>query len=292
MGLVFEYGSGNVQEIVKELHDIWESIYSTIGFRPGMGSEALRFGATLRSSRRNSKPFGEEQAVEELFTQCSMEPVKAIEVSKWILEVTKAADQFMQGEKRSRAVIDISQARLLAMAIVLRGFERNQESELLEAWEKVSFRIFGLCRKDARSMVGHYSRLAWNIVNEELGPEKVLQSLQEIGSEEHEHNIDWASERIRDSNCYEGWENSLRYLLYRYEEKLSRAHNQEFDNEQWGRIWEASPAAWIKRAHLPSVKGKSERTEIHICPSTWQSDVAATGAELDTPGSGSKKQGK
>lgn len=66
MGLAFEHDQGNLAEVVKELHGIWQRIYSTIGLRQGLGTEALRFAATLWTKPRRSKTMGEEDAVTEL----------------------------------------------------------------------------------------------------------------------------------------------------------------------------------------------------------------------------------
>ena len=91
---------------------------------------------------------------------------KAIKVSNWLLKVTKAIDKFLEHAGNSReAVRRISQARLLAVAIILRNFSSDQEQKLLNQWERTTFRIFGLCGKDARTRVGHYVRLGWDILN-------------------------------------------------------------------------------------------------------------------------------
>ena len=151
MAIAFEHSKGNTQETIEELHSIWCSIYRTIGLRQGIRSEALRFGATLRRETRPSKPLGEEDAVKSLLEQCGTQPSEAIEISRWVLKVTQAVDRLMQTGRRSRAVTQIAQARLLAVSVVLRGFPEKEEQQLLELWERVSFRIFGLCRKDART---------------------------------------------------------------------------------------------------------------------------------------------
>jgi len=67
--------------------------------------------------------------------------------------------------------------------------------------------------------------------------------LLKIGSEDREHSIDWAVESITKTNCYEGWEEELRYLMYRYEEQ--HAHGN-ITNEQWEHIWEQSAAHSIE----------------------------------------------
>ncbi len=154
MAIAFEHGGRNKTEIINELHSIWAGIYTTIGLRQGMSTEALRFAATLKSSNRLSRPLGEEDAVESLAHTCGTDPKKAVSISNWLLEVAKAVDRFLETARRSRAVTRIAHARLLAIAIVLRQFPKEDESRLLEIWEKISFRVFGLCRRDARTQVG------------------------------------------------------------------------------------------------------------------------------------------
>ena len=155
--------------------------------------------------------------------------------------MTKSFDEFLQSTQHSRAaVVDVAQARLLTLAIILKGFSDGQRKELLDLWERTSFRIFGLCRKDKRTARGDYVRLAWDTLNKEGdGYEHTLQGLKSI-SEGKEHSIEWAIEHLRNANCYEGWEPELRYLLYRYEEYLATLKGQNFRNEQWNRIWEVS----------------------------------------------------
>jgi hypothetical protein len=59
---------------------------------------------------------------------------------------------------------------------------------------------------------------------------------------------------LMDANCYEGWTSELRYFLARYEEHLASEAGQKFENEQWQRIWEASPSTTIEHIQ-PQSKG-------------------------------------
>lgn len=247
MAIASENDLSNKAETLQELHGIWGSIYTTIGLRQGLSTEALRFAATLKSPKETSKPFGEEDAVEALVRECHKIPRKAVETSNNFLEVVKAVDRFLVSMHRSRAVTRISHARLLAIAIVLRQFPEADEKRLLDLWEKISFRVFGLCRKDARTQVGAYVRLAWQCYNQNISVDQVEKSLTEIGSDEREHSIQWAIEHIRNTNCYENWEEELRYLMYRYEEGR---FTHPFPNEHWNHIWELSASHSIE----------------HICP--------------------------
>jgi hypothetical protein len=243
MGIAFEHGSGNKAEIISELHGIWEGIYTTIGLRQGLSTEALRFAATLKSTNQRSKALGEEEAVESLVRQCGTDPAKTIETSRWVLRVAHGVEEFLTATHRSRAVTRVAHARLLAVAIGLAKFSDPEKATLYATWEKISFRVFGLCHKDARTQVGEYVRLAWDCVNTNITAATAEGRLLRIGSDDREHSIDWAVETIKKTNCYDGWEEELRYLMYRYEEQHATS---DITNEQWERIWEQSAAHSIE----------------------------------------------
>lgn len=257
MALAFERGQGNQDEQINELHNVWGSIYEAIGLRQGMNTEALRFAATLKSKSRPSETFSEETAVDKLIEMCGDDAARTTDISRWMLQVTKSFDEFLQSTQHSRAaVVDVAQARLLALAIILKGFSDDQKKELLDLWERTSFRIFGLCRKDKRTARGDYVRLAWDTLNKEGdGYEHALQGLKSISEgKEKEHSIEWAVAHLTNSNCYEGWEPELRYLLYRYEEHLATLKGQNFSNEQWNLIWEVSETDSIEHISPQSKK--------------------------------------
>lgn len=253
MGIAFEHGSGNKNEIITELHGIWEGIYKTIGLRQGLSTEALRFAATLKSSNQRSRALGEEEAVDSLVKQCGMDPAQTVATSRWALRVAQAVEEFLATTHRSRAVTRIAHARLLAVAIGLSKFAVEEKTLLHASWEKISFRVFGLCRKDARTQVGEYVRLAWDCVNAaDIVATTAEARLLRMGSDDREHSIDWAVESIKKTNCYEGWEEELRYLMYRYEEDCA---DSNITNEQWERIWEQSAAHSIEHIHPQSSGG-------------------------------------
>ena len=101
----------------------------------------------------------------------------------WLLHVTKACETVVSNP-RLNAVTRISQARLLATAIHLReDITPEQRKELLSRWEKVSFRIYGLLSNDARTGVGKYVRLAWQVVKRKLSVDAIDKALMEIGED-------------------------------------------------------------------------------------------------------------
>jgi hypothetical protein len=242
MGSAFELKNTNQSGVITELHTTWRDIYSVIGLRQGLSTEALRFAATLHASEAPSRPLGEQDSVDALRSAATS--AKGIrEVSSWLLRVTNACEA-VSGNVRINAVTRISQARLLATAINLReDIKPAQRRDLLTRWEKVSFRIYGMLCNDARTRVGDYVRLAWEVTNERLSFGKIYSAIGEIGSE---FTIDDAIQDLRGSNCYEGWENELRYMMFRYEEHLAKQQALNFSNEQWEKIWMVSPAESIE----------------------------------------------
>lgn len=242
MGTAFELENIDNNTLINELHSKWRDIYSTIGLRQGMNAEALRIAATLKMPTEQSRLLSEETSVDHFRTIC--DSAKQLrDISSWLLEVTKICDQ-IKSDRRLDAVTKISQARLLAAAIMLRpDTTSKQRKEMLAAWEKVSFRIYGLLRKDSRTGVGDYARLAWQVVNTGISFEDILNKIFDIGSE---FTIDEAVNSIESQNSYEGWEIELRYLMFRYEEYLSEKIGIKIKNEHWKKIWEVNPSDSIE----------------------------------------------
>ncbi len=122
-----------------------------------------------------NRPLGERDAVTEL-RGATGTAKKIRDVAEWLLRVTEACET-VTGNPRLSAVTRISQARLLATAIHLReDITPKQRKQLLSRWEKVSFRIYGLLNKDARTRVGDYVRLAWRVINKQLSVDRGVQN--------------------------------------------------------------------------------------------------------------------
>tara|TARA_R110001606_G_scaffold399293_1_gene583869 strand:+ start:37 stop:1218 length:1182 start_codon:yes stop_codon:yes gene_type:complete len=242
MGAAFEIRGADNRQLVAELHALWRDIYNIIGLRQGLSNEALRFAATLWVDEAPSRPLGEEDSVD-VFRKEAVTAKQILKVAKWILEVTKACDK-VTADNRLSAVTRISQARLLAVALYLnKKLSGAERKTLLESWEKVSFKIYGMLEKDARFRVGDYVRLAWKVTNEKPSTKSIDAEIKGIGAE---FTAEEAVECLRGANCYEGWENELRYFFFRYEEYLSNSKGLNFKNEQWRKIWMESPSKSIE----------------------------------------------
>lgn len=260
MAVVFEAGSKSTkQDTVAELHRLWTDIYRALGMRwQSLNKETVRFAGTLRSANAPARPLSEEDAVEILVTSCKGSPKKVVDCSKWLLKVTETESRLLNNH-RVVAVTRIVQARLLAVAILLRDFPENDERRLLRAWENVTFRIYGLGRFDARQRVGDYVRLAWRVTNEKLNPETIIEQLKALGEEET-FSINSVVKELYNKNCYKDWSEELRYFLYRYEEFLAKKAGQNINQGMWNRIWGDDPSKSIE----------------HIFPQSRGSDNPAT----------------
>ena len=231
MGAAFELEGDNPGQLVHDLHTIWRDIYATIGLRQGLSTEALRFAATLVETTGN-KPLGEQESVDVLRKRArSAKEIR--EVADWLRRVVLACDAVLS-ESRLDAVTRIAQARLLAVAIHLMDIGDRDRRELLDSWERVSFRIYGMYNKDARTGVGEYVRLSRRCIGDSVKASDVKDGILDIGAW---FPIGEAVENLRQADCYNGWREELRYMLFRYEEHLAREKGNRFNNEQWNSIW-------------------------------------------------------
>ena len=250
MEVVSDAGQGNRVEHIEELHQIWGAFYGIVGLREGIDTEALIFAATLRYRYSIKKVLNEERAVNALMNEVGASTTKTVEISNWLLKVVNAVNKLQ--EEMRQPVTKIRHARLLAVSIILRDFPAKVERKLLDQWEKTSFRIFGLCRKDARTGVGDFVKLAWEIQkNLDMSSDDISEKIRQIRTG---YTIDEVGDQLYNADCYNGWEAELRYLLCRYEEHLAEQLGQKFDNQQWNRIWQGSAADSIEHI-LPQSKG-------------------------------------
>lgn len=237
MGKAFSLDEDETRKrLIDELHTIWRDIYSTIGLHSGLDIEALRFAATLALRTAPSKPLGAPKAVG-ILSDKAHDAESIREVAQSLLEITKTCYAVISNP-RQQAVTHIRQARLLAVAI--HSANLREKHDLLNNWEKVTFRIYGLHGEDARTRVGDYCRLAWDIANHKvtaITAREARNRVREIGAK---FPVTEGIDKLRGKDCYDKWKEQLRYFLFRYEEYLARKSGQKVDNIQWERVWAKS----------------------------------------------------
>lgn len=248
MGIAFQKLKDASGDYIEELRDYWAQIYRTIGLNKVSGQEVLRFCAALEDSDSGSKISSPENAMEYFRQKCESHPKKVLDTSSSFLEAAKRLEE-IAFNKRLKAVTKISHARLLAIAIKLnQRLSNDDKNRILNAWEKVTFRIFGLYRRDARTKVGEYVRLARNIFRSEdhTNAQMIIESINSLGAD---YPSDRAAAELKDSNCYEGWEDELVYFFYRYEEYLAKERGGTISEEIWVQVWNSSPTRTIEHIH-------------------------------------------
>lgn len=259
MGIAFDATMGDKNDVIAELRRLWRDIYEVVGLERALCTETLKFAGTLWSGETLSRPLGEEESVATLRRLALESPDGVVKVSEWLLCVVRAVEG-LHRDRRRGGVTRISQARLLATAILTRDDLAPQWERLLGLWERVSFRIYGIGGKDARTRVGDYVRLARRTVQDGLSAAEIEEELKQIGSG---FPIDRVIDELRDTDCYNDWQELLRYFLYRYEEHLAAKAGQNFDNEQWARLWAVSASDSIEHIH-PQSKGVHQPSDHEV----------------------------
>ena len=253
MATVFETASGNQDTLLKGVHSLWSDIYRCVGLRQGLSNEALRFAATLRDTSRPNRPLSPQVSVSTLHGQATG-PAEVRDTTTYLKSVIEAVDGLHEDHRRN-AVTRIGQARLLATAIHLQqNLTEGEKEQVLRLWESVSFRIYGMFRKDARTAVGDYVRLSWRIANENLSYADIVRGISRIG---RDYPAAEAAKSLSGKDFYPDRTEETRYFLARYEEFLAKKAGQKFDNEQWNRIWTASAADSIEHI-LPQSSGDED----------------------------------
>lgn len=246
MGVAYErYDASIRDEKISNLKEIWGDVYRELAKEAVPGHEIVRFAATLKDPTVYSKPLSASDAFDILKLLAEEHDGAEREISALIRNIVKATVQFYKNP-RLTAVTSIAHARLLAVSIELsKVLDRKQKNDLLETWERISFFLFGLHRKDARTAVGHFTRAAQRVFLEKL--KAVSEIRKELRAITKGYSVDTAVEELRAGrDAYTSWVEELRYLLFKYEEYLSRQAGENIPEEVWAKIWHSSATQSIE----------------------------------------------
>lgn len=268
MGIVFE---NEKTVIAKErmiiLNEIWSQIYLTIGKKVVRDDEILTIAASLRNEENLGKPLSVEKSVECFKEEALKDSERTVEISKWILKVAQELVE-LYTNPRLNAVTDISHARILAIAIkVASQFSKEERKQLLTEWERITFLIFGLHRKDSRFRVGAYLRIARKLTKNEI--KDINEAIKGIKDIAERFTIDDAIDEIKGEDWYGSFDNDAKYLLYRYEEYLAQQKGEKISEDIWKKIWSDTPAKTIEHIH--------PKTYIE----TWRGKIGESQEEID-----------
>jgi hypothetical protein len=265
MGRAYELAASaaTAEAEIQSLQNLWGEIYREIAKEDISGDEILRVTATLYFGAGAGKPRSAEDSLLQLRENCDSFSSPR-ELSQNLLAVARKLTT-IHGNIFLGPVTDILHARLLAVALMMaRGVSEPERANLLEQWERVTFRIFGLYGKDSRTKVGDYVRLAAKVVGEDLNTRtynQIMAALRTLGSE---HPIETAvSEGLVRKDVYEDSPEMCRYILWLYEEHLAKQAGTAATVDEHDRN-----AIWKKRA-VDSIE--------HVFPQNPWSTAAWTG---------------
>ncbi len=234
--------NNSAQEQVGHLQNIWTNLYKELAKEDLPGDEILRTTATLYYPPYDpppSKPRSADDSLEQLRNECRS-CGSPLEISRRLLEVAQKLTE-LYSQAHLNAVTEILHARLLAVAIKsARGVTEPERKMLLDQWERVTFRIFGLYAKDSRTKVGDYVRLAARIVTSDINTRtynQIMDGLHQLGAD---HPIDNAvNQGLIGQDCYDRSPEQCRYILWNFEEYLTTEHGSgaTIDEHERSAIW-------------------------------------------------------
>ncbi len=243
MAAIYEHVPTSTREDgLAEMHVIWQSIYRTIGRDADNADEALQFAGTFGRDKAPKRILSEEDAAREILRTGGTNIKTIIEVGRRLETINRFVHDLHQDVRR-RAPAKILHARFVAIAIMLRGFDKRTANDLLTLWERASFRLFGIARLDARSLIKEFVQLGHEIVADELGAKAVAERLKAIGED---FDVD---EVMNLKSYWDEWywrKEDVRYVLFRYDEHLASEAGEKNNVSEWNKIWAHDPAKSIE----------------------------------------------
>ncbi|MDP2852130.1 MAG: DUF262 domain-containing protein [Gallionella sp.] len=274
MGLLYETAQNRAifDQHLKELQGSWSAIYREIGHEGNIaGHEIVRFTATLMNVDGGfGKVMNTEEALEFFKKACEEKEEsttrysigKIIDITEKLKKTTSCLSQLYKN-KRLSAVAEISQARLLAVSIMSTDLDEVTKNKLLDQWERTSFKIYGLFKKDSRTKVGDYVRVAKYIQDSSSSSvDELIKLIADIARDEtgaivFDINSSVIDEEMK-KDCYNnGWDKKLRYFFYKYEEYLAKKMGYKLNDIAWSDIWNSSLSKTIEHV-LPQNRNAKE----------------------------------
>ncbi len=267
MGFVYEnFPKDAVSKHLKELHEKWQHIYRIIGKSDVSGEEIVKFSATLYNPDPGKKPMSSEDSLKYFLEVCHKNKNEVFDIVNHLCSVTEKLKEIYES-RQLKAVTDILHARLSAVAIKLSKYTTEEKQLLLEQWERTSFRIFGIYRMDSRTAVGAYITFSKNVLSRKFKVKEMMKELKSVGKD---FSIKKIEDKLWRTDCYNNWEEELRYFFYKYEDHLCK-ENKAQKNIVWDQIWRESPLRSIEHIFPQTPKaawkgklGKGINYENHI----------------------------
>lgn len=243
MASIYEYVPvGTREQGLADMHVIWQGIYRTIGKEVDKADEALQFAGTFDREKAPKRILSEEDAAREIIRTGGQALNSIIEAARR-LEAVNSLVHKLHGDNRRRAPAKVAHARFVAVAIMLRNFDAKTTDDLIARWERVSFRLFGIARLDARSFIKEFVQLGHEIVAGALDAKVIAKRLDALGKD---YDVD---EVMSLKTYWDDWysrREEVRYILYRFEEHLAAEAGEHINASEWNKIWATDPAKSIE----------------------------------------------
>lgn len=246
MGILFEENATDEQ--ISEMHQIWSSIYKEMGLEQELGEMAMRFLALLKNENNSIK--SEEESALELYDLCKGNAIEVLNISRELDILVKDLKQ-LKKNVISNVLLKVQHSRFLALCIHKSGFTTQQKKKLMEAWEKTTFRIFGLERKDSRFYKGDFIALGKKIYSKKIDFKTAFKEIQKLSSN---CNINKAVEELKNLDIYHNWADEFKYIMYQREIELAGSKNR-MAAKTWKEIWLTSATDSIE--HVMSQTSKN-----------------------------------
>lgn len=251
MASIYEHVPAGTREPgLAEMHVIWQTIYRTIQTVADHADEALQFAGTFAREKAPNKVLPQEEAAREIL-QAGGQALKPIIAAARKLEAINRYVHELHSDNRRRAPAKVLQARFVAVAIMARNFDAATTADLLERWERSSFRLFGIGRLDARSYNREYTHLG-HAIAAGLDAKAAGKAIDALGED-----FD-LEERMSLKSYWDEWywrREDTRYVLCRYEEYLAAKAGGSINASEWNKIWATDPAKSIEHV-------KPQHTEV------------------------------
>lgn len=255
MASLFEYVPSDTREgALKEMQNIWGNIYRLIGTESDSADEALKFAGTLAQEKTPHRILSEKDAVSEILNSAGQALNTIIAAARKLEDVNVLVHK-LRSDNRLNAPAKVVHARFVALAIQLRKFDKKIANDLMGRWERVSFRLFGIARLDARSLVREYVELGHDIIWNELTAKEIAERLDELDAD---YDIDDAMSGKTYWDEWYGRREDTRYVLFRYEEYLAAEAGQKINVAEWNKIWALDPNKSIE--HVTPQRDEAEYT--------------------------------
>ena len=239
------------KDMIKEIHDRWAKIYQTIGTH-NLESDILRFTATLYHNLM--KPPGEDKARKKLLVGTEGDAELILKTTINQLENVTQALVDIENNKLWAASTPAQPIRFVIVAIKLSDLSDTEKDYLCDLCIKIGFIAFTLGSIETKDLLQKFVELAHKIKDEMMSAEAIECDVRQIVNSIDNENLHIREDIMKNVTENKWYRQALHYLLYKYEEHLTRKAGGAFNDKKLNRILEYSKEDTIE--HIKSQSSK------------------------------------